>query len=542
MTIEENQSFVQNILTLEEIDIFQRKDIIQYFLDDIDHEVKHDKDVKLTGLFVGVSSFLEETINLTLKGKSGIGKTYTMKKVLSYFPQAKIHYIAKNSATAFYHDNGILRDKQGKEINLDDMPKEPKEPKKIKKSKDDNENKQASEKYEQDLEKYKQEHEKYKQDVKDWLLRFEDSFLEIDLSNKILFFLDAEAEGFEDMLPLLSHDVKSAEFNITESPKGAFKTKHIKTKGFPVAIFAMTDRWMGKREGERATRQAFVVSPEETEEKIKEANKMQASILKWQVKHERKAKTEIKKLLEAERRLFSTGKFQIQMPFFNLNDLYPSTEVRDMRGFNQFKSTVEACTALHVYHRPVIEIEGIYYVLSTIDDVRTVLKLTSRLYENTVANADKALTDFYWKYCKPFEILDFTANAIVNKYNEENTKKTNHSTVYKKLKALSRMGYLDKQLHQETNRKTYLFTCLKLNKEETCFHLADLEKTEFLRSILEKGFNSFLTNTSSNIVYYIIEKNKEGTASEWEPKLVPIPFERAKELVLGFEEARLKEQ
>src|SRR5665647_43709 len=100
------------------MDIFQSKNIIRsHFLPDIDHEVKHDIDVKEATFYCALSSFLNDPINETVKADSGSGKTYGVERVLSYFPQDKVHMIGKQSATAFYHDNGVLMDKNGNPIN-----------------------------------------------------------------------------------------------------------------------------------------------------------------------------------------------------------------------------------------------------------------------------------------------------------------------------------------------------------------------------------------------------------------------------------------
>jgi hypothetical protein len=511
---------MNNQLSTEEkehlMDIFKSKNIVEsYFLPDIDHEVKHDIDAKLATFYVAVSSFLNSPLNETIKGESGVGKTYTVKEVLSYFPQDKIHYIGKSSKTSFYHDNGILMDKEGKLINLKDEPKRPLK---------------RDFKPEEDFDYALKQ---YEQTQIDWDLKLKDSYTEVDLSNRIMFFLDAEAEGFEAMLPVLSHDVESAEFNITESPTaGMHKVKHVRTKGFPVAIFAMTERWMGKREGERATRQAFIVSPENSPEKVGDANAMQAGVLEWEKKYVRPEKKKLQELLLSIRNAFVNNHYQVQIPFLNINELYPAGEIRDMRGFNQFKDTIKASTALHIHQRVIIEVEGTKYVLSSAYDVEAIMNLFSRVYETTRANADRKTIDLYWKYCVTFndDIVfpdGFTVADMIVKYNTVEKKKVASSSMVKRLNSLSSKGYLDKHYGNLNNRDNR-YTCLITKREDMLTYSANSEKAESLGVILEKGLKSFLKKVDINIHFYIIE-NIFGTDQF---KLKEISREEAEKIIL----------
>lgn len=213
--------------------IFKSKNVIySHFLPDIDNDVKHDLDVKQATFYVAISSYLKSTLNETVKGESGIGKTFVVKQILPYFPQDKIHYIGSDSPTSFYHDHGVLMSKDGTPINTDNDPKRP-----IKNTF-------------KTVEEFEESMTKYIQAKKEWNKLMDGSYKLIDFRNRILFFLDAESQGFKKMLPLLSHDAETIEFNYTDKTLAyGMKTVHVKTQGFPVAIFAMTERDMGKREG-----------------------------------------------------------------------------------------------------------------------------------------------------------------------------------------------------------------------------------------------------------------------------------------------------
>jgi len=510
-------------LSIEEqehlMEIFKSKNVIySHYLPDIDNDVKHDTDVKLATFYVALSSFLKSPLNETVKGESGVGKTYGIKQVLSYFPQDKIHYIGSESPTAFYHDTGILMTKEGKQINLDDEPIKPIKSNKIYKTEEEFEVAKAN----------------YIKTKKEWCKIINESYLEIDLSHRIMFFLDVESEGFKKLLPVLSHDNETIEFNFTDKGTNGLKTKKVRTKGFPCAIFAMTERDMGKRENERATRQAFCVSPEDTEEKVRDANKAKAQEIKWEIKRERPTKTKLRELLSTIRDIFISGKYEVQIPFLNIDELYPNNEIRNMRGFSQFKDAIEANTALHIHQRAIVEFDGIKYVLSSIQDVEMIVDLFSKLYESTGSNMDAALLKFYWEYCILFIsngtlfVDGFTVNDMLDRYNTVNKKKIPRTTMNNKLNLLFKKGYLDK-CRDSFNNKQFRYIPLKTKKEElTPTNNTNSEIVLSTRLLLEKGLKNFFNHVTVDSRFYIL-KNNNGTEQFEE---VEITRQEAEEIIL----------
>jgi hypothetical protein len=498
------------------MEIFKSKNVIYtHYLPDIDNDVKHDTDVKLSTFYVAISSFLKSPLNETVKGESGVGKTFGIKQVLSYFPQDKIHYIGSESPTAFYHDNGVLMNKEGKPINLDDEPIKP-----IKKAfpnPDDFEAAKAT----------------YLKAKKEWNKVINESYLEIDLSHRIMFFLDVESEGFKKLLPVLSHDNETIEFNFTDKGTNGLKTKKVRTKGFPCAIFAMTERDMGKRENERATRQAFCVSPEDTEEKVRDANKAKAQEIKWEIKRERPTKTKLRELLRSIRDIFISEKYEVQIPFLNLNELYPNSEIRNMRGFCQFKDAIEANTALHIHQRVIVEFDGTKYVLSSIQDVEMIVDLFSKLYESTGSNMDASLLKFYWDYCILF-ISDgtlfvdgFTVNDMLDRYNTVNKKKIPRTSMNTKLNLLYKKGYLDK-CRDSFNNKQFRYIPLKTKKEElTPTNNTNYEIVLSTRLLLETGLKIFFNHVTVDSKFYILKKDGTDQFEE-----IEISRQEAEEIIL----------
>lgn len=86
----------------------------------------------------------------------------------------------------------------------------------------------------------------------------------------------------------------------------------------------------------------------------------------------------------------------------------------------------------------MVEIDGIKYVLSSIQDVEAISDLFGRLFESTNANAAIDLLNFYWDYCILYGEDGFLARDILDRYNASVKKKVAYSTINKKLNLLAK--------------------------------------------------------------------------------------------------------
>jgi hypothetical protein len=95
----------------------------------------------------------------------------------------------------------------------------------------------------------------------------------VDLERKIVILQDQpQWQLMEKLRPLLSHDAKVLRYSITDrSEKGGQRTKSVVQIGFPAIIMATTKPTLEEQERSRM----IFLSPEATEEKIKEAMKQQ---------------------------------------------------------------------------------------------------------------------------------------------------------------------------------------------------------------------------------------------------------------------------
>lgn len=492
--------------------IFKSKNVIySHFLPDIDNDAKHDLDVKMSTFMTGISSFLPDPINEIIKGDTGVGKTFVVKTVLSYFPDETTMYIGKQSATAFYHDNGVLMTKGGQVI---DTEKEPMKPiRKVFKT-------------DSDFDEAKVNYEKTR---KAWNAQLKESYTLIDLSHKIMFFLETQNDVYINLFPILSHDKKEIDFNFTDkTAKGNLKTRHVKVRGYPSAIFLMTERYL-KRGDELATR-ALCISPENTTEKYYDANKMatRKNSRKWEQDHERPIKTELKALIKSIQKAFVEDGYDTIIPFENLDELYPHEQTRDMRDYTHFQQFINAITALHIHQRVIAKIEDKKYVISSVQDVQLAFDAFSKIFESTRANADQSLLKFYWDYCILL-IEGFTTRQLVDSYNDSNQKKKyGYNTINSKINALARKGYLDKRPSEFGDQKTVTYVPLKLRKEELTYNPTEHENRESLSVFLAEGLKSWLSNVPLNSEYYKLSNRKNGIIFE----LVEINRQEAEEKIL----------
>jgi hypothetical protein len=171
--------------------------------------IKRDNTNKRIHFLAGVLTYTEEDqINISNRGPSAAGKSYIPIEIATlYFPRSDVLLIAYASPTAFFHEAG----------------------------------------------EWDEERKVYR----------------VNLERKVLIFLDQpHDELLHRLRPLLSHDQKELVVKITDKrERKGLRTKTIEVRGFPTVFFCTGSLRMDEQEATRG----FVLSPETTEEKIREA-------------------------------------------------------------------------------------------------------------------------------------------------------------------------------------------------------------------------------------------------------------------------------
>jgi hypothetical protein len=453
-------------------EVWGESNFLDYVLRDLGKRIKRDEPTKLSVFAAASSAYLPEPINLFLKGESGIGKTYITVETLKYFPREDVWFLGGLSPKALIHDYGVLVGKHG----------EPLRGKPVKPKKSDYE---SEEEYKKAVERYREELKAYAEEVRS-------GYTLINMRNKILVFLEApEYETFRMLYPILSHDTERIEYRFTDkSAKGTLRTQKVVIEGWPAAIFCSTDR----QYLEELSTRSFTVTPESSEEKIEEANRLtnQKASFPWEYEEETEEAKNIKALILSLKSQLLNGGVNVVIPFPNLYEIFPKKMVRDMRDFQHFTQFLKAVTALHFYRRPFIKIGGKRFFVSSVEDVRRALDNYSKIFQTTRTGTEERILKLYHEIVRTKEAWHL--KELTAKINESSPRKVSSDWVRKTLlQRLIEIGYVTVEEDEEDRRLNVYKPLVKEEKELEEIRRF-LDSPENLGSKLEKGFEDWLKN------------------------------------------------
>lgn len=201
--------------------------------------VKYDATAKQITFLYQLLNYTDECQqNIGFSSESARGKSYLALELAAYFPEEDVDDRGYVSPTGFFHERGTLVDEMGQEIDFSEKP-----------GKD-------SSGAEKEL----------------WRRRLETAKLRVDLSHKILIFLDQPHDQLLQRLrPILSHDKKIIEYSITDkSERYGLRTKHVQLVGYPTVIFCSAKGMLDEQEKTRLT----LLSPGAEKEKLLATTKL----------------------------------------------------------------------------------------------------------------------------------------------------------------------------------------------------------------------------------------------------------------------------
>lgn len=372
MTTEDKNSSLFNLARLKELGGFKAGDLLavdpqlyEKFMKHSTKTVKRDVVTKNMVFLTGLSAFTSQPINLFLRGESSTGKTYNVIEVLKYFPKEDVWLLGGLSPTALVHDKGKLVDENGEEIELEKKPVKP-----------------HKTNYQSERD-YRQARQDFQEQKETWIKRLKNSYYIVDLSGKILVFLEApHLETFNRLRPILSHDSFQISYKFTEkTARGKLQTQHVVIQGFPACVFCSTSQ---KYIQDLATR-SFTVTPEITEEKYHDANVLTGTKAAFPWKFERDFDLE---LLEGYLRFLrnNLSDFHVVVPYGEVfAEQFPSRFPRSMRDFKHVLELVKVSALFHVAQRPVliqkVEKKEQCYVMATREDYEFVMALWCEIRE-----------------------------------------------------------------------------------------------------------------------------------------------------------------
>lgn len=437
-------------------------------------------------------------------------------QTLAYFPENDVWSLGGLSPKALIHEHGILLNKYGEPLDLEDKP--------IKPRKKD----YASE------EEYEEAFKEYREELKAFAEEIRNSYTLIDLRGKILVFLEApDFETFRMLLPILSHDKEELEYRfVDKSVKGPLRTVRVKIRGWPATIFCTTDR---KYVEELSTR-SFTVTPEISREKIEEANRLISynSAFPWQYVEETEETKTIKRLIESLKRQLADGKTDVIIPFPNLDELFPKQITRDMRDYKHFTEFLKALTVLYFYQRPFVRIGDRRFVVSTVEDVKKALEVYSELFVPTRTGTEQRILRLYHEIVKGKEA--WYLQELTAKINEVNVKKVSSDWVRKVLlQRLLDIGYVTVE-EDAGDRRLNVYKPLVKEEKELEEIRRFLDSPLILSSKLEEGFKKWIENIGGKEGLEIKEKifayrNLDEEKGKWGE--TEISFEEFSKIILG---------
>ena len=402
------------------------------------------KEERLTSqlLVTMLSAYSNNPINLLINASSGVGKNYIINKVSSLFPKTDILALAGMTEKALFHRSGILVRKdevtggqyQSIEPQLTDIRQNI--------SEKETELSQTTDKGQRQEIKISI---KTLNEQKAELLK--DSKKLIDLSNKIIIFLDTPPEHLlSGLLPLLSHDEYEVEYEYVDTNNG-IKTKSNVLKGWPAVVIAQALDYSHSPRFQEYQRRFITTNPTMTTDKYNEAidliaNKFSVPDLVYQ--HEivsdyekdkaREIILSIKDQVQGIRNDLLPGKNNVIIPFKHLILQHISKErAADMTRANRIFTYLSFLPTIYFDKRPRIEIGIEGDILSnqtiTIPLFEDLLKTVS-LMEYSDGVRPYILEWYYEVFYKAYEdkgdtpdskILATTTNSSNSNSNREDT-------------------------------------------------------------------------------------------------------------------------
>jgi len=464
------EEFLHNICGLneEQYKLAVNPQLVDFILTDLEKRIKRDNPVKLSVFFTGISGFLKEPINLFQKGESGIGKSYNTVQSLKYFPTETTILLGGLSPKALIHDYGVLLTEDGKPADTVEAPEKPRKSDFA------------------DMEEYKDEMRLYKKKMKEYVETMKKTYTLIELSGKTLVFLEnPDFETFHMLYPILSHDTERIEYRFVDKlAKGQMRTMHVVIQGWPATVFLTVDR----RYMEELATRSFTVAPENCQEKIEAANQLtnMKANYPW-LNEESEEMQKIRALIIAIKTWFEASEANVIVPFEGLQEFFPSSIVRDMRDFQHFTQFLKAITALHLFQRPLITINGKTFVVSTMYDVAVAIKIYSEIFETTRTGTEQAILDFYHSIVK--QKSAWYLKSLTEEYNAQSSRKASSETIRVKLERLAQIGYVNVE-KDDADKRLNVYKPLVQEAEMSKIPLKTLDWQDF-KSKLEEGFKKW---------------------------------------------------
>ena len=454
---------------------------LEYFINELSKTIKYDRVTEICNMATAISALTRDPLNSYLRGPSSIGKTYTVIETVKYFPEEDVWNLGGMSPTALVHERGIWIDSEGREIRPEDKPVKPR--------REDYESK----------EEFEEAKTEYELKRTEWNRRLKGASKLVDISHKVLVFLEApHPDTLNKLKMILSHDREAIMFKIADKNlKGQLETITTIVKGFP-SVFVCSVR----KQNEEIISRFFTYTPEMREEKYRAAleliNKRFSE--KWNFNKESREQTNLKIYIRALKRKLIEEGADIVIPF-NTVELFPTPKNMDMRFYKYFLEMAQAFTVLNLFKRIEVEMEDKKYYLASAEDIALAYIVYRKIKETTETGEQQDILDFYHEYLEaPSE---YTLEQLYNLWKTTTKTKlmSKESFRQKVVNVLVNIGYLEKYENPE-NRNYNLYRPVQISYKEERERALDniISNIEVLvKPKLENSVREWLSNNLKKI-------------------------------------------
>jgi hypothetical protein len=358
----------------ELIEKMESSDTFDTLVEFLGKTVKNDPRYIHNVLMCGFSAYTPDPINCASEAPTSTGKTYGFTEVLRIFPEKDVLFMGGMSPKSLVHRRAIPYDSEGNDMTV------------------------IFAKLNNELAHLRSAKGKAKDEAAITAKQRELSELQtkckwvVNLENTIMVFLEAPSlETFMMLRPLMSHDTYETEYDFVDQK--TLHTHKIYIRGWPLVFYAKAGR--GKEDiiwAELKSR-SILLSPAMDTEKYRAAIKLIAQRQGLPagvaeavigIQDEGRIKQMVALIKQRLAKISSAAREKIGkpnpncfwIPFYReVGAEFPANVGKHMRDAGRFFSMIKMSAAINVFARPIIEIDGIEFIVALPADYERAKKI-----------------------------------------------------------------------------------------------------------------------------------------------------------------------
>jgi len=444
-------------------------------LDDVEKvlstTLKHDHENKLMVFLSMLMNYAgDDQQNILFNAPSSTGKSYIALEIAKLFPAEDVDKKGYTSPTAFFHVMGKLCSLNGEpledrntyvESKLEEWERQHPRPS----APDYNDKSAEAVKERHALSEWKTIRKSEYHKLREEWDNIEKIYV-VSLEKRILIFKDQPHDRVLQVLrSMLSHDEKVLEVDITDKTKeGGHRTKKIRVIGFPTVIFCSASFSLNEQERTRF----WILSPDMSQEKLKDSLKLQAQRLSNKEKFE--TELDINKtrtlLMQRIRAIKASNVNQVIIPEDLADTLLTwftggrELSSRDQRDFPRLIDLVKAHALFQMFQREKAQ-DGCS-IIANKEDVVAAQKLLNRVLEANRLGLPPYVHKFYFESLEPSIVEDgITREKFSKLYFAQFKERLGEKARKQLIDLLSDAGLIEENPDPEDKRKMKIYIPLK---------------------------------------------------------------------------------